>query len=486
MTDATNEDKAPKLFISYRWSCKEHEEWVVALATSLVSLSVDVKLDRWHLKEGQDALAFMESMVTDDNIDKVLLICDRGYVERADEREGGVGVESQIVSAKVYNSTSQTKFAAAVLEYDAAGKPLLPVYLTNRIYFDLSTQERFTLGLEQIVRWCYGRPFYIAPKLGKRPGFLNETYEASPENAVNASRLRATQFAGYTSRVDAATDLLRSIEKESSSLLLTLIGKPDADELVITRFLDSCSDLDSVYQAFAVLLNSSTNAVDIIHGFLNDIGKHWDSHPMNIQYSKLDNDALRMFAQCCLIGLIAVGIKERRFLEVGEILAIPFFRPDSDNRTGKASLWTSYCDTYYILNNVRNTRLQNNRISVFADVAKDALLRIGTVTFEQFLEADLTLYLRSILEARASQAGPAWYPMTGVFATHTFGSLPLFVHGESAAFWRRVEPMLGVDGVDQVRHAIEPYRSGEKNAIRFDYEYLNLPILFNVEKLSNR
>jgi hypothetical protein len=49
---------------------------------------VDVTIDKWDLKEGLDAIQFMESMVTDPNIKKVILVLDRSYAEKADGRRG--------------------------------------------------------------------------------------------------------------------------------------------------------------------------------------------------------------------------------------------------------------------------------------------------------------------------------------------------------------------------------------------------------------
>ncbi|HEY7807944.1 MAG TPA: TIR domain-containing protein [Croceibacterium sp.] len=157
MTAAEREggEEAPKVFVSYRWSSPEHEEWVLRLATSLRASGVDVKLDKWHLKEGQDTLAFMESMVSDAGIKKVLLICDRGYVERADSREGGVGTEAQIISAKVYNDTGQDKFAAVVVELNDNGEPLLPTYMSTRLYFDMSSLDAEATNFERVVRWIH-------------------------------------------------------------------------------------------------------------------------------------------------------------------------------------------------------------------------------------------------------------------------------------------------------------------------------------------
>ena len=77
--------KPVKLFISYSWSSPIHEQWVLNLATELRENSVDVVLDKWDLREGNDAIAFMEKMVTDKTIEKVLIISDKMYAEKADQ-----------------------------------------------------------------------------------------------------------------------------------------------------------------------------------------------------------------------------------------------------------------------------------------------------------------------------------------------------------------------------------------------------------------
>ena len=52
-----------KVFISYSWGTKEHQDWVVNLGTRLMDDTVDVVLDRWSLKDGHDIHSFMEEMV---------------------------------------------------------------------------------------------------------------------------------------------------------------------------------------------------------------------------------------------------------------------------------------------------------------------------------------------------------------------------------------------------------------------------------------
>ncbi|HNC50307.1 MAG TPA: TIR domain-containing protein, partial [bacterium] len=102
----------PRLFISYSWSTPEREQWVIDLAMELVNSGVDVILDKWDLREGHDSIAFMEKMVTDPSISKVIIVCDQVYANKADDRTGGVGTETQIISAEVYAKQSQDKFVA--------------------------------------------------------------------------------------------------------------------------------------------------------------------------------------------------------------------------------------------------------------------------------------------------------------------------------------------------------------------------------------
>jgi uncharacterized protein YcgI (DUF1989 family) len=68
-----------KIFISYSWGTKDHQDWVQNFATRLSSDGIDVTLDRWSAKEGHDINYFMETMVKKDHYDKVLIISDKNY-----------------------------------------------------------------------------------------------------------------------------------------------------------------------------------------------------------------------------------------------------------------------------------------------------------------------------------------------------------------------------------------------------------------------
>ena len=141
-------DKIPKIFISYSWSS---DALVLELANRLVFHGVDVVLDKWDLKEGNDKYEFMERCVNDSSI-KVLIICDKAYAQKANDRTGGVGDETVIISSEVYGNARQEKFIPIIAERDEEGKEYVPTYIKTRIYIDLSNPEKYEEEYEKLLR----------------------------------------------------------------------------------------------------------------------------------------------------------------------------------------------------------------------------------------------------------------------------------------------------------------------------------------------
>ena len=67
-------DKIPKVFISYSWTPENNKRWVEQLVKRLESDGVQVVIDYNDLKLGYDKYAFMERIVNDQTIKKVLII----------------------------------------------------------------------------------------------------------------------------------------------------------------------------------------------------------------------------------------------------------------------------------------------------------------------------------------------------------------------------------------------------------------------------
>lgn len=130
----------PKVFISYSWTTDSYQARVLELATKLVEYGVDVILDQWDLKYGQDCNVFMESSIRD--AEKVLILCDKSYKEKADTRTGGVGAETSIIKREIFKKHNYDKFIPVIME-DKDVSEILPTYLrTKRAVFFLKAEQR--------------------------------------------------------------------------------------------------------------------------------------------------------------------------------------------------------------------------------------------------------------------------------------------------------------------------------------------------------
>lgn len=122
----------PRVFVSYTGTDKENARWVKALAEALRSNGVDARLDVFHLKPGFDLPQWMTNEVI--MADKVLLICDRFYMEKADFRKGGVGWETMIIQGDMLSQGDNKQKYIAVVREDTPEKAL-PTYMKSRYAF---------------------------------------------------------------------------------------------------------------------------------------------------------------------------------------------------------------------------------------------------------------------------------------------------------------------------------------------------------------
>lgn len=144
-----------RVFISY---CHEDVtvEWIEKMVVELGICGIDSLVDIYDLQLGQDLNYFMEQIK---NVDAVLILLGKTYKKKANSREGGVGIETQIISNDVYNDLEQTKFIPIVISKAEDGKAYLPYYLEDRLYIDFTDDDLFVSNMESVVRQinCFPR-----------------------------------------------------------------------------------------------------------------------------------------------------------------------------------------------------------------------------------------------------------------------------------------------------------------------------------------
>ena len=161
-----SDDYIPNVFMSYSWTSKEHQLEVMEFATDLMEKGqMNVILDVWDARDGDDLNYFMEKNVTSPDTDFVLVILDECSNIKADNREGGVGTETVILSEEVYNHVENSKVLPIIWELDENGNPFLPYYLSSRKYFDFVND--YEDEFERLIRVIHNLPKYPKPKIGR-------------------------------------------------------------------------------------------------------------------------------------------------------------------------------------------------------------------------------------------------------------------------------------------------------------------------------
>lgn len=161
-------ERRVRVFISYAKSNEQHEDWVKVLATCLRSAGVDARLDVWHLRPGMDVAQWMCNEL--DMADRVLLICDELYAQKADGRHGGVGWEIRIIQGDLSQTHGATpdKFVPIVVTEDVADG--MPTFVEAAYWLHWPPSRRGDSSLqEELVRIIF-RAHEEAPPLG-RPAY---------------------------------------------------------------------------------------------------------------------------------------------------------------------------------------------------------------------------------------------------------------------------------------------------------------------------
>ena len=125
------EEKQREIAISYAWTSEEHKREVREFAEQLTADNIYVHFDQWDFKKGNSLSKNMEDLLKSNEIDNILIICTEEYSKKANDREGGVGTETLIISPEVYKKANQNKVIPIIWERDDEGNAFLPTYLED-------------------------------------------------------------------------------------------------------------------------------------------------------------------------------------------------------------------------------------------------------------------------------------------------------------------------------------------------------------------
>lgn len=154
----------PKVFISYSHDSASHKEWVISFAAVLRGRGIDVSLDQWDLKPGDDLPHFMETQVS--KADFILMICTQRYAAKADAGAGGVGYEKMIMTTNLLAHIDSNKVIPILRESSLSS---VPGFVKTKLYIDFSRDEDIEYAFDELLRTLLNAPLFEKPEIGSNP-----------------------------------------------------------------------------------------------------------------------------------------------------------------------------------------------------------------------------------------------------------------------------------------------------------------------------
>lgn len=429
-----------------------------------MSDGIDVVLDKWDLKEGHDLYDFMESMVKSPEINKVLIILDKNYAQKADSRKGGVGTETQIISPKIYNDVSQEKFIPVVRERDEQGRAYTPTYLEGRKYIDLSQDEHFEENYESLIRNIYNRPSFSKPKLGKAPSYL---FEETPLNFKTSQILRGleSQLIKHPERVNSIIrDFLDDFLENLKDFTIKFQSR---DQIEIGKQIcESINQYTPLRDDFVQLFNILTKEelefnIDILIRFMEGLPLLEEPLDNRSSRSTFEFDNFRFIIHELLIYLVAVGLKNENYKFVEEILYSSYFTKDRHNYNNEAKNFDVF---YGHVETIKPYYNQTHAQNYFSAMADFIIKRIPEgFNRKLIVQSDLLCY--HVAELNNWQ----WFPITYVYDTS--GRYELFYRLESKRHFDKVKILFGVENIEDFKVKLKALeeRYSESNRYRVAY-----------------
>ena len=479
---------SPKVFISYSWSSEEHEAWVVAFAEQLVQAGIDTVLDKWELLPSHDSALFMERMVNDVTINKVLMICDETYTKKANERGAtGVSTETQIISPAIYAGTSPEKFVAIVTQRDESGKPYVPTYYSSKIYIDFSNPAKESESFEELIRFVFGKPRYKKPELGKPPAYLDDSVTISLGTTIAFNRA-----------ISALRDSKPYAEGAVEEYLSTFLENLSACKITFADLNNDEAKLNAITDSFSVLLPYRNEMVQFFEHvaryspsqqYINHIHRFFESLINSFFFQGVgthtdwDFDNFKFLGKELFLHFAALLIKHDRLEVLAEFLSLSYFIKAGDHRYGKKitdhSIFSWSINSLIYKNQVQKLGKTNLAATMINERSG-----VSGVIFDDLLQADVLLFIRALInrETVDDDVVYPWFPDTAVYVGYHPDTLELFARASSARYFDRVKILIGAE-----KHKIENLLADADNKFpKFGWQTLPVRTLLGVDKLATR
>lgn len=168
--------KNPRVFISYTGENPENRRWVKTFVDKLRYNGVNAIVDMYHLKPGNDLAQWMTNQLC--MADKVILICDSYYAQKADSRNGGVGWETMIIQGDMMMHSLSDKYVFIVREKNIDDG--IPMYAKTKYSLQWTEEEIIEKDFQELLYYLFDCD--TEPELGEIPTDIIDKMKRSYKN----------------------------------------------------------------------------------------------------------------------------------------------------------------------------------------------------------------------------------------------------------------------------------------------------------------
>lgn len=452
------EKKQPKVFISYAWANKE---LVIKLANRLMSDGINTIIDVWYLKQGNDKYAFMESMVRDKTINHVLIICDKAYKEKADNRTGGVGDETVIISPQLYGEMEQTKFIPIVIEKDEKGNPCKPIYIDSRIHFDFSNDETYEDEYESLLRFLYDEPYYPKPELGKKPEWIKN-------NNINVSSL--TNFVSIlkssnneTRKNAAITEFHQEISRIAKEIIIDVSNR-DLEFLgnELTEKISAMKPLRDVFLDFLKeLILSEKEISEFLTTCFEKIYNELMTLPPNVSsYYDSSYEHYKFFIWELFICSIAYLRYYEKYNEIAKVLKHTYYLKNELTKSKQISP-SNFLRFRFPLDTLESYGKKKKNYYSYASEIAVHRIKEPIITKENFAETDIFISQMSFA-LNIQRNDFYWFAYSYIYSQNPDN---IWIRLSSRSYCEKLFPLFGVKTLEELKEIIK------KTKVPSEYRY---------------
>lgn len=464
----------PKVFISYAWGDKLNQQKVLSFASELVKNGIDVLLDRWNLKEGNDKYSYMEKCVTDPSVTNVLLLLDENYTIKANSRTGGVGDETQIISPEIYGKVEQSKFLPIIFTKGTNGEVYKPAYLQSTLHIDLADTETYGESFKYLVKLLYGVEICQKPELGSKPLFVEEDNTIPVKTQMKFQNIK--KQSNTLMQANALSEAFETL-KENISAYETSFSCEES--VFFQTYLKKYQDTNDLLNDLRGLLNITfdvKNSGKVLGRFFEDT--------YNTCSLKQDANAeiREVLIHEMFITTIAMLLKNHKYTEIGYLLGHTYFIKSRYNNTAEAcSFGKFYCTKFQNLDDAANLR-DNKRY--YTGTGAIWMERIAPEFCSQndFSLADILCYNYAVLNRETVGLELHWFPLTYIYGSNYSvnvlrGFCSYFISRERL---NEILPMFNIDEnhfKERIKKFQEENENGTFREIRYAACFESAPVI---------